>query len=158
MDTFAQVFGHYPISATNHSDGEGIYWGNQRVSGWRSWVYSLITRRRNVGRFRGHVEGDPFFWGDLCRAKIKYFRNFVFRDINTLKACPIMPYFDPERPYVNYWFASSDGRSVREYADCLCEENQGPAWRPRAAPASCTRISPADSPAAESWNRGFGSS
>ena len=36
-------------------------------------------------------------------------RNFTYSDINTLAACPMMPYHDPERPYVNAWFASSEG-------------------------------------------------
>ena len=58
-------------------------------------LYNLLTRFRNRGKYRGHVEGDPYFWGDLCRQKIKYYRNFTFRDINTLKACPFMPYHDP---------------------------------------------------------------
>ena len=101
MKAFSRAFGHDPISATNHSDGEGIYWGDQRLSGFYSWLYTLATRRRNVGRFRGHIEGDACFWGDLCREKIKYFRNFVFRNVNTLQECPFMPYHDPQRPDVS---------------------------------------------------------
>ena len=64
-----------------------------------------MTGYRRQGKFRGHVEGDPYFWGDLCQARIKYYRNFIFRNINTLKCCPFMPYHDPQKPFVNYWFA-----------------------------------------------------
>ena len=35
-----------------------------------------------------------------------------------------MPYHDPRRPYVNYWFASSDGHNLEAFNRCLAEENQ----------------------------------
>jgi hypothetical protein len=64
------------------------------------------------------------FWGDLCREKIKYVRNFVLGEINTLKACPTMPYHDPARPYVNSWFAASEGYRVESFNAMLSEKNQ----------------------------------
>jgi hypothetical protein len=70
------------------------------------------------------VEGDEYFWGDICRLRIKYFRNFVFQGVNTLKKCPIMPYHDPQRPLVNYWFASSNGAWAKDFNRCLSEPNQ----------------------------------
>ena len=96
--------------------------GGCQVFRWRVPLYHLLTRFRNIGQYRGHIEGDQYFWGDLCKAKIKYYRNFVFQDINTLKACPLMPYHDPKRPYVNYWFASSDGAHCKEFTRCLAEK------------------------------------
>ena len=35
-----------------------------------------------------------------------------------------MPYRDPKKPYVNYWFASSDGNKVRKFNKCLSNKNQ----------------------------------
>ena len=35
-----------------------------------------------------------------------------------------MPYHDPERPYVNYWFASSEGANVESFNKCISEKNQ----------------------------------
>jgi hypothetical protein len=35
-----------------------------------------------------------------------------------------MPYHDPQRPYVNYWFASSEGANVESFNRCLSEKNQ----------------------------------
>ena len=43
LERFAEVFGHYPKTASNHSDDEAIYWGDNRLSGWRSLLYRLIT-------------------------------------------------------------------------------------------------------------------
>jgi hypothetical protein len=124
LDRFAEVFGHYPHTAANHAGNEGaIYWGSYRLSGWRRILYNILTHYHNTSVFRGHIEGNEYFWGDICRQKIKYFRNFVFQDINTLRACPLMPYHDVERPYVNYWFASSNGRDVATFNRCLSEKN-----------------------------------
>jgi hypothetical protein len=125
LERFAAILGHYPATAANHTGvEESIYWGDARLTGWRAGLYNLLTRFRNRGEYRGHVEGDPYFWGDLCRQKITYYRNFTFRDVDTLKACPFMPYHDPLKPYVNFWFASSDGHDVRSFNDCLGESNQ----------------------------------
>jgi hypothetical protein len=124
LDRFAELFQHPPATAANHSFLEGIYWGEARVSAWRRLLYGLLTRFRRRGRYRGHVEGDPYFWGDLCRERIKYYRNFVFHEINTLKACPLMPYHDAQRPWVNYWYASSDGNRVQRFNRCIAEAAQ----------------------------------
>jgi len=125
LTRFEKLFGQPPVSMANHSDcRENIYWGAARVSGAVRFVYNLGTRFRYADRFRGHVEGDLLFWGDICKSKIRYCRNFVFGNINTLTDCPSMPFHDPDRPYVNYWFASSDGHDIRAFNHCLSEANQ----------------------------------
>ena len=125
LDAFAKQFGHDPkVGATHTGQNEGIYWAENRLSGLHSLLYSCLTRFRNRGHYRGQVESDPHFWGDLCKERIKYYRNFVFQDINTLKACPFMPYRDPYRPHVNLWFASSNGVDLSAYNRCLAEERQ----------------------------------
>ncbi len=125
LQRFAEVFHHDPSVAANHTTAEEVmYWGSKRVTGWRRVVYNVFTGYRNHNKYFGDVEGSPYFWGDLCQQKIKYFRNFVFRDINTLKACPYMPYSNPARPYVNFMFASSDGHDVGAFNRCVCERNQ----------------------------------
>jgi hypothetical protein len=125
LDRFAEIFQHYPAVAANHTGvKEAMYWGACRLSGWRRSLYNLLTKYRNIDISRGQLEGDEHFWGDLCRQKVKYYRNFVFRDINTSSACPLMPYHDPKRPFVNYWFASSDGNHLPRFVRCLCEAAQ----------------------------------
>jgi hypothetical protein len=121
LDRFKQLFGHDPLALSNHTDcREGMYWGRDRLSGVHRLAYGVATRFRDSDG-RGHVEGDPHFWGDVCRERVKYVRNFVFADINTLRACPIMPYHDPTRPCVNYWFAASEGATVDSFNHCIRE-------------------------------------
>jgi len=125
LDRFAEHFGAFPTSMANHYNcDENIFFGADRVSGPRRAVYGMLTGFRNHGRFRGHVPDQPLFWGDVCRERIKYVRNFVFGDIDTLAACPFMPYHDPDRPLVNYWFASSEGAVVETFNERLDEASQ----------------------------------
>ena len=127
IDTFYRLFGHYPYSMANHTGCiESIYWGGERLSGLQRLFYNLLhlLPNRRKAMSEGHIEISPLFWGDLCRAKIKYVRNFVLGEINTLKACPAMPYHDPDRPYVNYWFAASEGPRIESYNAMMSEENQ----------------------------------
>jgi len=125
FERFRRMFGGDPGCLANHAGtGESVYWGPARVSGLRVLLYGFLTRFRNGNRFRGHIEGDPLFWGDICKERVKYVRNFVFKETDTLAACPVMPYHDPARPYVNYWFASSEGARVDSFNRTLSEENQ----------------------------------
>jgi hypothetical protein len=125
LQRFHQIFGHWPRSLANHATcQESMYWGDYRVTGFNRGLYNFLTRGKKKGRFRGHLEKDPLFWGDLCKQYIAYVRNFIFPDINTLKACPFMPYHDPARPYVNWWFASSMGNTVDSFNRTLAEKHQ----------------------------------
>jgi hypothetical protein len=125
LDRFRQLFGHDPCALANHTGcREALYWGHERLTGVNSGLYRLLTKFKTEGAYQGHREDSSLFWGDLCRNKIKYVRNFVFSEINTLKACPLMPYHDPLRPYVNLWFASSEGPNARTFVQTLTEENQ----------------------------------
>jgi hypothetical protein len=125
LNRFRSVYGSFPSTMANHADcAEGMYWGSSRLSGLQRGAYDALTRFRRRGVYRGHVEGDPLFWGDLCRESIRYVRNFTFPTIDTLAACPMMPYHDHDRPYVNAWFASSEGRDVEAFVRCLSDDNQ----------------------------------
>jgi hypothetical protein len=125
LERFRELYGHYPVSLANHSGcADSIYWGPDRVTGVNRLAYNVLTRFSRDGVFMGHREGDPLFWGDICRSTVKYVRNFTFRDINTLAACPWMPYHDPARPFVTRWFASSEGADVDAFVRCVSEANQ----------------------------------
>lgn len=125
LDRFQELFGGAPSILANHfENAEGMYWGSARLSGWRQLLYNAATRWQNHNRFFGHTPGHELFWGDLCRRDIRYVRNFVFREIDTLAACPAMPYHDPQREYVQYWFACSEGSNRDAFVDMLSERNQ----------------------------------
>ena len=125
LEKFVKIFNQSPTVMANHSaNQENIYWGSHRVSGSRRAIYNILTRFKKNKFYKGHNESSPYFWGDLCRKHITYVRNFVFSDINTLKCCPFMPYRDLTKPYVNYWFASSEGNNVKMFNKCVSDKNQ----------------------------------
>jgi hypothetical protein len=122
---FKDYFGHSPATHANHAGcNDSIYWGEDRLTGPNKIIYNFLTRYGNHNLFQGHVKGSNLYWGDLCEKAIKYVRNFTYFDINTLKVCPMMPYFDTARPQVNYWFASSEGAGVDSFNERISEKNQ----------------------------------
>jgi hypothetical protein len=124
LDTFRDYFGHDPEAMANHYNAEAIYWGPARLAPPIRALYVIATAGRTNGRHFGHVPGHPSFWGDVCRERIRYCRNFVYANINTLGACPWMPYYDPTKPLVNAWYASTEGSNAPRFLDALSEANQ----------------------------------
>jgi hypothetical protein len=100
-----------------------MYWGAARLSGTARLVYKLAKKDGAV-QYSGHVQGSPYYWGDLCRDRVRYCRNFVFREVNTLAACPMQPYHDPARPDVRFWYASSEGADPQAFVNTISEANQ----------------------------------
>jgi hypothetical protein len=124
LDAFRAYFGHDPSAMANHYNTEAIYWGHARVTPPVRSLYTVATLGRTRGVHFGEVEEHPSFWGDLCRDRVRYCRNFVYSDVNTLAACPWMPYYDPLRPFVRGWYASSEGSRVERLVETLSEANQ----------------------------------
>jgi hypothetical protein len=124
LDLFRGYFGGDPTTMANHYNADAMYWGPARVGGWRRSAYNLATGGRKRKRFFGHVDGHPSFWGDVCRDRIHYCRNFVGADINTLRMCPWMPYSDPLRPYVRHWYAGSEGAQAGAFLRTLQSQHQ----------------------------------
>jgi len=126
LEEFAALMGAYPQTHCNHHDNrENLYWGDRRLnSALLRAGYNLATLGRRRGWFQGHIEDSPWFWGDLCRERLRYVRNFVFEQINLDLINPTLPYHDPAKPYVKAWFSSSDGGTVERFCRLLREENQ----------------------------------
>jgi hypothetical protein len=125
LDYFRTVLGNDPALHTNHvAQGEGIYWGPSRLDPPLRWLYEGYRKGLAASPYGGTVPGSSRFWGDMCRHRIKYVRNFVFQNINTLKMDRMMPYHDPHRPYVRNWFSASNGAVPESFCRLLSEANQ----------------------------------
>jgi hypothetical protein len=125
LDRFRALLGAYPRIHVNHSHNqENIYWGARRLdSAPLRW---MVTRA--LGRGGDYSAGDnpasPFWWGDMAREHFMYSRNLTTNDINTAAFNPSMPYRDPARPLVPWWFSASDAEGAREFNDLIHPDNQ----------------------------------
>lgn len=122
FEVFRTVFQCDPRMHINHvGQREAVYWGSARLDSPFSWFYRAF---RTPVPSEGHQPNSPYFWGDVCKDRIRYVRNMVWNDINTLKMDPLMPYHDPGRPYVNYWYSASHGSGIGRFCSLLSEKNQ----------------------------------
>lgn len=123
LDEFKRLMGHDPRVHTNHAGNrENLYWGPARFSTVAPFYRAMTSLHQR--KFEGHIESSSYFWGDLCRERIEYVRNFVFREINLDRINPTMPYRDDRRPFVNMWFSSSEASDCATFCELLSEANQ----------------------------------
>ncbi len=117
-EVFNKLMGHYPQMHINHSGNtDNLYWGYHRFGSLlRSLFYRVSAQSR---RFHGEWEKSEFFWGDLARKHIRYIRDKVYLNTNTLKADPKMPYRRADRAQSNFWFSASDGHTAEEFNDLI---------------------------------------
>ena len=126
LQRFEETIGSPPETHINHvGQTEGLYWGPDRLDIPARWLFRAY-RRMHAGpeHYSGHRPGSDYFWGDLCCQKIRFVRNLVWPDVNTLRMDPLMPYHDPRRPFVPYWFSSSYGSGLKTFLRLLRPENQ----------------------------------
>ena len=105
---FALLDDHFPPAHTyicHAKNADNPYWQEKVVArGPLRWLVGAYARGH---RCSGEDPASAYFWGDLCRERVRYIRLFRTRDPNTLAANPSMPYFEREKPYVRGWFAAT---------------------------------------------------
>ena len=126
FNRFEDLLQMTPRTHCNHDrNRENMYWGPNRLETVPlRLAYNLSTRFKYRRSFEGHVEDSAYFWGDICQDRIRYVRNFVFDEINLLRVNPTLPYHNPKRPFVNFWFSSAEGATVNRFCALLSEANQ----------------------------------
>lgn len=119
LEFFRREFGAYPRLHCNHGQNrENLYWGAKR---YRNPLFRQLVRlaSRTADWFSGEDEDSPYFWGDLCRKHFRYVRNFTFPELNACHFDRYMPYHLDDRPYVNYWFSTTDVPDIRRFNELL---------------------------------------
>jgi len=121
---FRELFGGPPRVYANHAyNQENLYWGSARLDDPVLRMLYARVEGRPAGFYQGHVPGTPWWWGDLA-GQITYIRNLTFPDINLLRINPTMPYRDPRRPAVAWWFSASDAEDVTAFNRLIAPEAQ----------------------------------
>jgi hypothetical protein len=112
---FRELFGGPPRVYANHAyNQENLYWGLDRIDDPLLRTLYKRVEGRPTGFYQGHVQHSRWWWGDLAE-QITYIRNLTFSDINVLRINPSMPYQDPRRPAVPWWFSASDAEDVHAF-------------------------------------------
>ncbi len=125
LDLFYATLGHYPRSYASHArNRDNLYWGPARFSSplLRRAYPVLAGESRNW--FQGHIEGSPYFWGDLSLKHLHYVRGFTFDTSNLWSLTPHVCYEDERTSWVRSWFVSADADNVEEFVRLLDERNQ----------------------------------
>ena len=121
---FRSLVGYYPKIAIMHAENlDNVYWGNRVLNNSVGrWILrSLISKAGHP--FSGDDPASAYYWGDLLKARTRYVRLWGTPHIDTLSFNPSMPYHDPNKPLVNYWFSFSDGNDGSTFGDLVSKEN-----------------------------------
>jgi len=124
LNLYFEKLGAYPSILVHHSNNrDNLYWGGDRLNNFILKAFYNLQMPENKGRFLGHIPGTEYFWGDIAEKRVTYVRNFVFNEINTYKINPSMPYHDPTKPYVKYWFSSAAASGVQSFNALISSDN-----------------------------------
>ena len=125
LTRFEELFGGPPRVYANHAyNRENLYWGVDRVDDPLLRAFYARANGQPAGYYQGHVENSPWWWGDLARNRITYVRNLTFSGINLRRINPSMPYRDPRRPLVPWWFSACNAEDVEEFVTLMSEASQ----------------------------------
>lgn len=123
-EEFRAHFGYFPKVAIMHAENlDNVYWGNKVVNNGigRSILSAAISKAKYP--FGGDDPISEYYWGDLLKAKTQYVRLWGTPSLDTLSFNPSMPYHDPAKPLVNYWFSFSDGNRASIFGDLVTKKN-----------------------------------
>lgn len=119
LSVFHAVLGTMPLVNTFHSRNlDNLYCGRSKLD---SPLLRASERLIDRSEYEGHRRGSDCFWGDIAHATFRYVRLpfHTIDEIDTLRVNPSMPFRDPRRPYVQRWFAASDGANVVRFVRLL---------------------------------------
>lgn len=124
LEIFSRHFGGPPLVYANHAyNQENLYWGIERLDDPILRLLYAPLEGNPAGYYQGHVEGARWWWGDLA-AQVTYIRNLSFSEVNLLRINPTLPYRDPRRPLIPWWFSASDAEDADAFNALLSPEAQ----------------------------------
>jgi hypothetical protein len=125
LERFRSTFGDYPRVHANHAyNRENLYWGGARIDLPELRLLWRLLDARPSDHYRGHCGDSPYWWGDLCARHVTYVRNLTFNTLNVAGVNPSMPYHDPARPLVRWWFSAADAEDADEFSELLGDDQQ----------------------------------
>lgn len=122
LERHHELFNGYPRVFANHAQNrENLYWGADRVDSVPLRLLYRLAAGKGGGGYEGHLSGSPYFWGDVCHERVTYGRNLTFDAVNLCRINPTLPYRDPRRPLVRWWFSATDAEDADAFTELLTE-------------------------------------
>ncbi len=125
LKKFVDIIGIPPRIYAPHSlNRENLYWGSARFSIPLFRILYQFISQEPKNYYQGHIESSSYFWGDLSLQYLDYVRGFTFRDINLLKIIYKLPYTNPLKPLVKFFFFTCDADNVEDFNSFVSLKNQ----------------------------------
>lgn len=129
FDFFEKNIGKSQV-LVQHNDikeNESIYWGSKRLVFPLNIFFEIMAYFNPKGVhsniYQGEIESSMYFWGDICKEKVRYVRNFVFPEINLFRITKKILHVRKSTKYVNRWFLSSEAPDIESFVKLLSKEN-----------------------------------
>lgn len=104
LDFLAENIAPSDTFICHSKNADNMYWEEKITS---LFPFTYLLKWFSKHECSGEIPSSVYFWGDYCREHINQIRLYRTLHVNTLKRNPSMPYFCPERPYVNSWFSAT---------------------------------------------------
>ncbi len=125
LERFRSAFGTPPRVHANHAyNRDNLYWGAGRLDDPALRLLYGRVFGQTAQLYQGHCPESPYWWGDFCAEQIEYVRNLTFSEINLQRVNPSMPYRDPSRPLVRWWFSATDAEDAEAFNRLLQPTSQ----------------------------------
>jgi hypothetical protein len=111
FDFLKKEIGYSETFICHSKNADNIYWNNKITS---LFPFHQLLKYSSNYECSGEISNSPYFWGDICQENVNQIRLYRTRNVNTLKKNPSMPYYCPDRPFVNGWFSATK----RSLSDC----------------------------------------
>ena len=114
---------HFRLHCNHGENLENIYWGLDRYQSLPiRMTLRLVNRVLGLRKYYGQDNSSKYFWGDFCKERFKYVRNFTYHELDISRISPGRPYRVRSTPYVNYWFATADAPDVRAFNNLVTKD------------------------------------
>ena len=126
---YEKLFGRSKVLIQHNDDKEceSIYWGSKRLVFPLNLIFEITSYLNPRGTrskiYNGENKNSIYFWGDICKEKVDYIRNFTFPEVNLFNITKNILYKRKKTNYVRNWFISTEAPDLKSFVNILNPKN-----------------------------------
>lgn len=126
---FEKLFGRSRILIQHNDEKEceSIYWGSKRLVFPMNIIFEIVSYLNPRGKrskiYNGENKNSIYFWGDICKEKVDFIRNFTFPEINLFNITKKIIHKRRKTKYVKNWFISTEAPDLKSFVKILNPKN-----------------------------------